>query len=66
MIILLIYIDDLLITCPDLNLINETKILSKLFEIKDLCPAKKLLGFEIEYDANKKYMKLYQSNFQSC
>ena len=59
-----VYVDDLLITCSDLNLINETKkLLSERFEIKDLGIAKKFLGFEIQYNVEKKHVKIHQSKF---
>ncbi len=56
---LLIYVDDLLIAVKDKREIRNVKSqLSEEFEIKDLRPAKKILGMKILRDrkANKLYL----------
>lgn len=64
LITIVVYVDDLLICCSDINLINETKKqLAKRFQIKDLGIAKKFLGFEISYDEKERNVKIHQSNF---
>ena len=50
-IILLLYVDDMLIVGRDANMIQKlNKELSKMFEIKDLGSAKRILGMEILRD----------------
>ena len=45
---LLLYVDDMLIACHDRAEIDQLKgLLSSEFEIKDIGPAKKILGVEI-------------------
>ncbi|KAG8490246.1 hypothetical protein CXB51_015516 [Gossypium anomalum] len=57
---LLIYVDDMLIATKDKREIRKVKVqLSEEFEIKDLGPAKKILGMEILRD--RKTSKLYLS-----
>ena len=47
-IILKLYIDDILIVGQDADMIQKLKIeLSKIFDIKDLCSTKRILGMEI-------------------
>jgi len=49
MIILMLYVDDMLITFQDMSKINELKgILNSEFDMKDLGAAKKILGMEIK------------------
>ena len=48
---LLLYVDDMLIASHDKSLIVELKAqLSHEFDTKDLGPAKKILGMEIQHD----------------
>ena len=55
---LLLYVDDMLIAAKDKGEIRNVKTqLSKEFEMKDLRPAKKILGMEIL--RNRKVSKLY-------
>ncbi|KAG8492061.1 hypothetical protein CXB51_015688 [Gossypium anomalum] len=57
---LLLYVDDMLIAAKDKGEIRKVKAqLSKEFEMKDLGPAKKILGMEILRD--RKAIKLYLS-----
>ena len=50
---LLLYIDDMLIATKDMSEINRLKAqLNGEFEMKDLGPAKKILGMEIHRDRN--------------
>ncbi|KNA18313.1 hypothetical protein SOVF_071950, partial [Spinacia oleracea] len=59
-IILLLYVDDMLIVGQDANVIqNLKKAFSKLFDMKDLGPSKKILGMEIARD--RKVGKLWLS-----
>ena len=48
-IFLLLYVDDMLIVGNHLHDVNELKsLLNKDFDMKDFCPAKKMLGMEIK------------------
>ena len=58
-IILLLYVDDMLIVGQDVSMIRKLKAdLSKYFDMKDLGPAKQILGMEITRDrkANKLWL----------
>ena len=58
-IILLLYVDDMLIVGQNVSMIRKLKAdLSKAFDIKDLSPAKQILGMEITRDrkANKLWL----------
>lgn len=59
-VILLLYVDDMLILGRDMVVINRLKDeLGKFFEMKDLGPAKQILGMQISRD--RKAMKLWLS-----
>ena len=59
-IILLLYVDDILIVGRNVSRIDKLKKqLRKSFSMKDLGPAKKILGIRIERDRTSK--KLYMS-----
>ena len=59
-IILLLYVDDMLVIGQDCNLINKLKLeLSNAFDMKDLGPAKNILGMQIMRD--RKCGKLWLS-----
>jgi len=48
LIILVLYVDDILLTCNDKNMLHETKnFLSSNFDMKDLGDASYVLGIEI-------------------
>ena len=48
---LLLYVDDMLIACKSRKVVQELKAtLSREFEMKDLGPARKILGMEILRD----------------
>ncbi|GJR00053.1 retrovirus-related pol polyprotein from transposon TNT 1-94 [Tanacetum coccineum] len=50
-IILLLYVDDMLVACPNKDRINKLKAqLAREFEMKDLGPANKILGMQIHRD----------------
>ena len=50
-VILVLYIDDILLTSNDLNMLTETKqMLAQHFEMKDLGNASFVLGIEIHCD----------------
>ena len=52
MVAILIYVDDMLVTCSNLGLIEHTKsILHKAFKIKDLGELKFFLGMEFSRSA---------------
>lgn len=56
---LLLYVDDTLITCPDLTKINKGKeIMQSEFEMKYLKAAKKILGMEITRNKEKKILSI--------
>ena len=58
---LLLYVDDILLASNSTELISEIKSeLSSEFDMKDLGPAKKILGIEIVRDRKKKVLKLSQ------
>lgn len=66
MIYLLLYVDDMLIACRNMSEINILKAeLNKIFEMKDLCPAKKILGMEITRSVRKRLLFLNQKNLYS-
>lgn len=61
---LLLYVDDMLIASKDSGEINKVKLLlSKEFDMKDLGPARKILGIEIVRDKNKRVLKLSQGGY---
>ncbi|TQD92770.1 hypothetical protein C1H46_021606 [Malus baccata] len=45
-ILLLLYVDDILIACQDKSRIQDLKMLSEEFDMKDLGAAQKILGME--------------------
>ena len=61
---LLLYVDDILIACKNLIEIQKLKvILDSEFEMKDLGPAKKILGMEIRRDRVNKKLVLSQEGY---
>lgn len=63
-IILLLYVDDMLIVGQDSSKINRLKLeLSKSFAMKDLGPAKQILGMEIVRDRKKGQICLSQEKY---
>ena len=55
----MLYVNDMLIIDNHLNDVNELKsLLSKEFDIKDLSPAKKILGIEIHRDKKSRQLWL--------
>nr|GEX21788.1 retrovirus-related Pol polyprotein from transposon TNT 1-94 [Tanacetum cinerariifolium] len=76
-IILLLYVNDMLVSCPNKDRINKLKAqLAREFEMKDLGPANKILGMQIHRDrvsrkiwlSQKSYVKkiLQRFNMQDC
>ena len=56
---LLLYVDDMLITCKSKKVVQELKAaLSREFEIKDLELARKILGMKIFRDRDKRVLYL--------
>ncbi|PRQ29843.1 putative RNA-directed DNA polymerase [Rosa chinensis] len=63
-IILLLYVDDMLIVGKDVSMIRKLKAdLSKSFDMKDLGPAKQILGMEITRDRQAKKLWLSQERY---
>ena len=61
-----LYVDDLVISSKDMNVIKYIKSsLSDLFTITDLGPLKYCLGYEIERDRGSNYLKMHQSAYIS-
>ena len=61
---LLLYVDDMLIASHEKSLIVELKAqLSHEFHMKDLGPAKKILGMEIQRDRHVGTLFLYQKSY---
>jgi hypothetical protein len=62
-IILLLYVDDILLTCSDKNSLHETKrFLSSNFDMKDLGDASYVLGMEIHQDRTKSVLGYLQGH----
>lgn len=61
---LLIYVDDIVISGPNIDLINEVKnkLMTK-FKMKDKGNLKYFLGLEIDYNREQGIMKISQSNY---
>lgn len=56
-IILLLYVDDMLVVVSNIDEIIKLKMqLSKEFDIKDLGPAKKILGMQIRRDKQREVL----------
>ncbi|GKA92265.1 retrotransposon protein, putative, ty1-copia subclass [Tanacetum coccineum] len=63
---LLLYVDDMLITCKSKAEIRSTKsLLKKEFDMKELGEAKKILGMDIVRDRSRKILKVSQSGYVS-
>ncbi|KAM1264815.1 hypothetical protein ACFX2J_034579 [Malus domestica] len=63
-IILLLYVNDMLIVGQDASMIKKLKEeLSKSFDMKDLGPAKQILGMEIIHDRKSKKLWLSQEKY---
>ena len=61
---LLLYVDDMLIIGQDANMIRRLKVeLSKSFDMKDLGPAKQILGMKIVRDRKSKKVWLSQEKY---
>ncbi|GJY59854.1 retrotransposon protein, putative, ty1-copia subclass [Tanacetum coccineum] len=61
---LLLYVDDMLIACKSKSEIKYTKgLLRKEFDIKELGPARKILGIEIVRDRGSQTLKVSQSGY---
>ena len=63
-IILLLYVDDMLLTGPNKDRVQELKAqLAREFEIKDLEPVNKILGMQIHQNRNNRKIWLSQKNY---
>ncbi|WVY93468.1 hypothetical protein V8G54_032556 [Vigna mungo] len=63
-VILLLYVDDMLVAGSDMTDIRNLKMqLSKEFDMKDLGPAKKILGMQITRDKQKGVLQLSQAQY---
>ncbi|GJX31053.1 retrotransposon protein, putative, ty1-copia subclass [Tanacetum coccineum] len=61
---LLLYVDDMLIACKSKSEIEYTKgLLQKEFDMKELGPARKILGMEIVRDRGSRTLKVSQSGY---
>lgn len=61
---LLLYVDDMLIVNKEQSEIQKLKtLLSKHFQMKDLGPAKVILGMEIERDRTQRRLGLFQKRY---
>ena len=61
---LLLYVDDMLISGPDVEEIRKIKAQFKSdFEMKDLGVAKRILGMDIVRDRNKRKLWLFQTDY---
>ncbi|GJR72960.1 retrovirus-related pol polyprotein from transposon TNT 1-94 [Tanacetum coccineum] len=61
---LLLYVDDMLIACKSKSKIEYTKgLLRKEFDMKELGPARKILGMEIVRDRGSRTLKVSQSGY---
>ena len=61
---LLLYVDDMLIVSKEKSEINRLKsLLSKRFQMKDLGPAKVILGMEIQRNKKLKKLGLFQKKY---
>ena len=66
MIYLLLYVDDMLLVCPDKSEICRLKSqLKERFKMKDLGLATRILGMEIKRDRKAQKLWLYQKNYLS-
>lgn len=64
MIYLLLYVDDMLVAARDLKEVQKLKeLLSSEFEMKDLGPAKRILGMDIYRDREKGILTLSQGTY---
>jgi hypothetical protein len=63
-IILVLYVDDILLSCSDKNLLHETNgFLSSNFDMKDLGDASYVLGIEIHRDGTRSVLELSQRSY---
>ncbi|GJT00374.1 retrotransposon protein, putative, ty1-copia subclass [Tanacetum coccineum] len=61
---LLLYVDDMLIACKSKSEIEYTKgLVRKTFDMKELGPARKILGMEIVRDRGSRIRKVSQSGY---
>lgn len=58
---LLLYVDDMLIKCQHINILNQQ--LREVFEMKDLGVAKKIIRVEIIRDRNEGILYLTQQKY---
>ncbi|KAL5852379.1 hypothetical protein ACOSQ3_007497 [Xanthoceras sorbifolium] len=63
-IIMLLYVDDMLVAGPNKDRVQELKAqLAREFDMKDLGPANKILGMQIQRDRNNRKIWLSQKNY---
>ncbi|KAL2631606.1 hypothetical protein R1flu_016292 [Riccia fluitans] len=64
LVILILYVDDILIAAKDQSEVEKLKAhLSAEFSMKDLCPAKNILGMEIHRDVKDGKLWLTQEKY---
>ena len=62
--IIALYVDDLLIACDDMDMLNETKRqLSGRFKMKDLGESRIILGMDIARDASTRTLSVSQTRY---
>ena len=63
-VILILYVDDILLTSNDVSLLNETKqMLSQHFEMKDLSNTSFVLDIQIHHDKSQGILGLSQKSY---
>ena len=62
-IILLLYVDDMLIVGQDANMVDSLKELFKLFDMKELGPARQIISIQIIRDRKAKKLWLSQEKY---
>lgn len=64
MVYLLLYVDDMLLASKDLEEIKTVKeLLASRFDMKDLGPARRILGMDIERDREGGVLTLSQTGY---
>ena len=63
---MLLYVDDMLVAGPNKDRVRELKArLARKFDMKDLGPANKILGMQIQRDRNNRKVWLFEKTYLS-